>query len=226
MRIEAEPAYKRGRRKCEKRNWSLKLLDSILSNYVANKGFNEAEIIKYHDHALKGKWKGHREFHPYGRSHNWIVVYHIENDTIVLDDTGDGSVLVLDHTGSHDEVFGTKEELKMEKLINSAQQTNWPSEDTWYAIEDDERFEDMWQDYLCDPEDKVNEEFQIFPEPSVQGGSGLMFLIDDSGEDRFEPVTMDFQDWSNEELRMAASSNSAKEYEEKYREFISELLPE
>ena len=67
----------------------------------------------------------------------------------------------------------------------------------------------MWQDYLCDPEDKVNQEFQIFPEPSVQG-SGLMFLIDDSGEDRFEPVTMDFQDWSNEELQMAASSNSGK----------------
>lgn len=113
----------------------------------------------------------------------------------------------------------------MKKLINSAQQTNWPSRHEWYAIEDDERFEDMWQDYLCDPEDKVNQEFQIFPEPSVQGGSGLMFILDDSGEDRFEPVTMDFQDWSNEELKMAASSNSAKKYEEKYREFISELLP-
>ncbi len=126
---------------------------------------------------------------------------------------------------SHDEVFGTKEELKMKELINSSQQNDWPSEDTWYAIEDDERFEYMWENYLCDPEDKVNQEFQIVTESSTRGGSGLMFLVDDSGEDEFEPVTIDFQDWTSEELTMAADSNSAEEYEEKYRDYISGLLP-
>ena len=107
MKIRMESAYMRGIKRCKKRNWDLALLDSILDSYLSKNGFSDEEIIKYHDHALKGKWKGHREFHPYGKRHNWVVVYHIENDNLVLDAVGDDRILVLDDTGTHDEVFGT-----------------------------------------------------------------------------------------------------------------------
>lgn len=106
MKIEPRPAYLKGRKKCQKRNWDLDLLDSIVASYADNGGFSDEQIIKYHDHALKGRWKGYREFHPYGKRHNWVVVYHIENDNLVLDAVGDGRILVLDDTGTHDEVFG------------------------------------------------------------------------------------------------------------------------
>lgn len=49
---------------------------------------NELKRIK--DHALKGKWQGYREFHParYGSDgkqyDGWIVVYHLDNDELIL----------------------------------------------------------------------------------------------------------------------------------------------
>lgn len=106
MRIETRPAYQRGLRKCKKRHWNLDILDQILMNFVEHKGFTSEEIIKYKDHALEGEWKGHREFHPLGRHHDWVVIYHVEQDTLILDDIQSEDVLVLDDTGSHDEVFG------------------------------------------------------------------------------------------------------------------------
>lgn len=51
------------------------------------------------DHALKGKWSGYREFYPakcgnYSKAYdNWIVIYHLEHDELVL-------VLVV--TGTHE----------------------------------------------------------------------------------------------------------------------------
>ena len=47
---------------------------------------------QYHDHPLKGKWAGHREFHL---ESDWLVVYRIEN----------GKTLVLVSTGTHCELF-------------------------------------------------------------------------------------------------------------------------
>lgn len=106
MKIEYSSAFRRDRKRCKKRHWDLDFLDSIVASYVTNNGFTDEEIIKYHDHSLKGEWKEHREFHPYGRHHDWIVVYHIEGNKLVLDATGDQSTFVLDRTGSHDEIFG------------------------------------------------------------------------------------------------------------------------
>lgn len=47
--------------------------------------------VQYRDHALKGKWKGCRELHIEG---DWLLIYHIEDDTAFLD-----------RTGSHAELF-------------------------------------------------------------------------------------------------------------------------
>lgn len=48
---------------------------------------------KYRDHALKGDWEGYRECHI---EPNWLLVYKIEKDRLVL---------VLTRTGSHNDIF-------------------------------------------------------------------------------------------------------------------------
>lgn len=52
-----------------------------------------AEYIPSHykDHALKGKWKGHRELHI---ESDWLLIYKIADDMVYLD-----------RTGSHAELF-------------------------------------------------------------------------------------------------------------------------
>ena len=106
------------------------------------------------------------------------------------------------------------------------------SSDTWIdpAILKDEDFditgpemEDVWQKYFAKPEDIVNDELQIFCEPSVRGGDGAMFIFDESGEDRFDEVEVNWYDWCDAEGHMAVESNNAKEYEQKYREYIKKL---
>ena len=46
---------------------------------------------KYHDHPLKGNWKGHRECHI---EPDWLLIYIIEGDTITFA-----------RSGSHTELF-------------------------------------------------------------------------------------------------------------------------
>ena len=48
---------------------------------------------KYQDHALIGEWKGYRECHL---SPDWLLIYLIENNVLVL---------TLTRTGSHAEIF-------------------------------------------------------------------------------------------------------------------------
>ncbi len=47
----------------------------------------------YRDHALSGNWSGHRECHI---QPDWLLVYHIEQDFLVL---------VLTRNGSHSDLF-------------------------------------------------------------------------------------------------------------------------
>lgn len=53
--------------------------------------------------------------------------------------------------------------------VKSKKSNKWPSADAWYSIDSDEQFENMWSRYLAGPEDEVNKQLQIFPEPSIQG---------------------------------------------------------
>ena len=102
----------------------------------------------------------------------------------------------------------------------------WPSANEWYNIESDEEFENMWDRYLAGPEDEVNKQLQIFTEPSIQGGMGGMFIFDESEEGN-ESFAIDFQDWCDKELNMAAESKNAKEYKQKYKAFVeAELVDE
>ena len=61
-------------------------------------------------------------------------------------------------------------------------------------------------------------------EPSVQGNIGSMFISDESGENRFDVVEVDWADWCQAELNMAASSKSAKQYAKKFEKYILSFI--
>ena len=110
----------------------------------------------------------------------------------------------------------------MKRWIHAATD-NWPTEDEWYDAYDYD-LEEMWQDYLMEPETKVDKEFNIFTEPSTQGSRGWMVIFSEANPPKFNAIHMDWQEWQDAELDMAASSSSAAEYEEKYRKYIKSLI--
>lgn len=72
-----------------KRGYNIDLLTNVVKK-LAN-GDKLAE--KYQDHALSGNWKKYRECHI---TPDWLLIYRIDKDTIVL---------VLTRTGTHSDLF-------------------------------------------------------------------------------------------------------------------------
>ena len=73
-----------------KRGLKIRLLEDV----VAALAMGEPLPEKYKDHALTGNWVGHRECHI---QPDWLLVYRIEDDVLVL---------ALSRTGSHSDLFG------------------------------------------------------------------------------------------------------------------------
>lgn len=65
----------------------------LLENVVAALAMGEPLPDKNRDHALTGNWVGHRECHILP---DWLLVYRIEEDVLVL---------TLTRTGSHSDLF-------------------------------------------------------------------------------------------------------------------------
>lgn len=65
-----------------------------LKHIVAALSMGESLPEKNQDHALTGIWTGHRECHILP---DWLLVYYIENEVLVL---------TLVRTGSHSDLFG------------------------------------------------------------------------------------------------------------------------
>lgn len=110
----------------------------------------------------------------------------------------------------------------MKRMI-TASTKSWPTKDVWENIEDDYEFQDLYDDYLGDPEAEVDDELQIFTEPSGQAGMGDIYITDDSGEERFEEVVIDLNEFEDKEIELAAASSSADEYKEKFRAWMKEV---
>lgn len=72
-----------------KRNLEIKLLDDIIRKLSSGEQLPE----KNKDHALTGTWVGYRECHI---QPDWLLIYRLENDLIVL---------TLARTGSHGDLF-------------------------------------------------------------------------------------------------------------------------
>ena len=73
-----------------KRHLDIELLDNIIRSLSRGETLPE----KNWDHALTGDWVGHRECHILP---DWLLVYRIEDDVLVL---------TLARTGTHSDLFG------------------------------------------------------------------------------------------------------------------------
>ena len=81
--------FKKEYKNAIKRNLPISLLDDIVKMLAKGETLPE----KNYDHPLNGNWKGHRECHI---QPNWLLVYHIEDDVLVL---------TLVATGTHSDLF-------------------------------------------------------------------------------------------------------------------------
>lgn len=100
----------------------------------------------------------------------------------------------------------------------------------WISDYDREHWWEVWEEgednyfkYLQKPQEEVNEELDIFLEPSTQGGMGSMYVLDNTDDERFEPVSVDFMEWCELEYEMATLSETEEEYKEKYKRYILDL---
>lgn len=67
----------------------IKLLETIISALASGKPLPPAAK----DHALSGRWQGFRECHI---QPDWLLIYHIKDDVLVL---------TLTRTGTHSDLF-------------------------------------------------------------------------------------------------------------------------
>lgn len=72
-----------------KRHLDIELLDNIIRDLARGKQLPE----KNRDHALTGNWAWNRECHI---QPNWLLIYRIENDLLIL---------TLTRTGTHSDLF-------------------------------------------------------------------------------------------------------------------------
>ncbi len=88
--VKTTGQFKRDYKTAVKRGLSISLLDEVIK-LLAN---GESLPEKYHDHNLSGNWVGFRECHI---QPNWLLIYRIDNDVLVL---------TLTRTGTHSDLFG------------------------------------------------------------------------------------------------------------------------
>ncbi|MGN1054529.1 MAG: type II toxin-antitoxin system YafQ family toxin [Erysipelotrichaceae bacterium] len=82
--------FKKDYKLAMKRHLNIELLDDIIRSLSRGEVLSE----KYKDHALTGDWGGYRECHI---QPDWLLVYRIDNDVLVL---------TLTRTGTHSDLFG------------------------------------------------------------------------------------------------------------------------
>ena len=87
--VKFTSGYKKAYKRMKKRGADLSLLDDVVEQLRLGKKLDE----RYHDHELKGNKDGFRECHI---KPDWLLVYLIENDILVL---------TLVDTGTHADVL-------------------------------------------------------------------------------------------------------------------------
>lgn len=81
--------FKKGLKLAQKRGLKIKLLEAVVDKLQNGIPLEE----KYHDHELKGKFKGFRECHI---QPDWLLMYLVEDDVLTL---------TLVDTGIHSDLF-------------------------------------------------------------------------------------------------------------------------
>lgn len=82
--------FKKDYKLAMKRHFNIELLDDIIRKLASGEQLPENNK----DHALTGNWVRYRECHI---QPNWLLVYRIENDLMLL---------TLARTGTHSNLFG------------------------------------------------------------------------------------------------------------------------
>ena len=88
--IKNTAQFKKDFKLAKRRNMDMHLLKDVVAQLANDEPLDE----KHRDHALTGNWAGHRECHILP---DWLLVYRIEDDVLVL---------VLTRLGEHSDLFG------------------------------------------------------------------------------------------------------------------------
>lgn len=89
LKVRYTAKFKKDLKLILKRGYDPKLFEEVL--FLLREGKPLAE--KYKDHPLRGIYTGHRECHI---THDWLLIYKIENDLLTLS---------LTRTGTHSDLF-------------------------------------------------------------------------------------------------------------------------
>ena len=87
--VKVTSQFKKDYKLIVKRGMKISLLDDVIALLSCGEPLPE----KYRDHPLIGNWNGHRECHILP---DWLLIYRIENDVLVL---------TLSRTGSHSDLL-------------------------------------------------------------------------------------------------------------------------
>jgi len=87
--VKMTTQFKKDYKLATKRGLNISLLDDAITILAMGQELPE----KFRDHALIGNWFGHRECHILP---DWLLIYRIENDVLVL---------TLSRTGSHNDLL-------------------------------------------------------------------------------------------------------------------------
>ena len=90
FKVKWSSRFKKGYKLAKKRGLDISLLENVI--YKLQRGIPLEE--KNRDHELKGNYKGFRECHI---EPDWLLMYQIFNDELILSATA---------TGSHSDLFG------------------------------------------------------------------------------------------------------------------------
>lgn len=86
LKLSTTTRFNKDLKLCQKRNYNLNLLYNIVNTLR----IPAALPPKNKDHDLKGNFNGKRECHI---APDWLLIYRIENDELMLDRTGTHSDL-------------------------------------------------------------------------------------------------------------------------------------
>ena len=87
--IKSTTAFKKAYKRCIKQHLNTTLLDDVITQLASGATLEP----KYRDHALSGNFTGFRECHI---KPDWLLIYRINNNTLIL---------TLVDTGSHSELL-------------------------------------------------------------------------------------------------------------------------
>jgi len=87
--LKSTTQFRKDYKLAKKRKLDLSLLEAVLDTLCEEKPLDQ----KHQDHALTGKYSGHRECHI---QPNWLLIYRVERENLIL---------VAVSTGTHSDLF-------------------------------------------------------------------------------------------------------------------------